>query len=116
MVLAFMIVEVTQSTMVWTLHGSMQMPFPKKYVPKKFHFSLMEFAFLKLNVEFNFFELVQNKSNMLFMFLCVLGKHEDAIHVTCDKIIQVFMKNIVHQMLKDGRAFKKPKGIITYSK
>jgi hypothetical protein len=26
------------------------------------------------------------------------------------------MKNIVHQMLKDGRAFKKPKGIITYSK
>ncbi len=85
------------------------MTFPKKYVLKEFHFSLMEFAFLELNVEFNFFELVQNKSNMLFMFLHVLGKHEDAIHVTCDKIIQVFMKNIVHQMLKDGRGIRKTK-------
>jgi hypothetical protein len=31
MILAFMVVRVTQSTMVWTLHGSKQMPSSKKY-------------------------------------------------------------------------------------
>jgi hypothetical protein len=65
---------------------------------EKFHFNLIEFAFPQLNVESNFFELDQNKSNMSFMFLFVLGKNEDVINVTNHK---VFTKNIIHQMLKD---------------
>jgi hypothetical protein len=69
---------------------------------EEFHFSLMEFTFIQLSIESNFFELVQNKSNMLFMFLLVLGKNEDVVNVTNHKVIQVFTKNIIHQMLKDN--------------
>jgi hypothetical protein len=73
----------------------------KNNIFEEFHFSLMEFAFLQLNIESNFFELVQNKSNISFMFLLALGKNEDVIDVTNHKFIQVFTKNIIHQMLKD---------------
>jgi hypothetical protein len=41
----------------------------------------MDFAFLQLNVKSNLFEIVQNKSNMPFMFLHVLQKNKDVINV-----------------------------------
>jgi hypothetical protein len=75
-------------------------PISRNNILEKFHFNLMEFAFLQLNVESNFFELVQNKSNMSFVFL-LLGKNEDVINIINHKVIQVFTENIIHQMLKD---------------
>jgi hypothetical protein len=57
----------------------------KNNILKEFCFGLMEFIVFQLNVVFNFFELVQNKSNMLCMFLHVLGKNEDVINVTNHK-------------------------------
>jgi hypothetical protein len=56
---------------------------------KEFHFGVMEFTFLQLNVKFNLFELVQNILNMSFMFLHVLDKKKDLIDVTNHEIIQV---------------------------
>jgi hypothetical protein len=60
-------------------------------IPKEFDFGLMEFASLQLNIESNFSELVQNKSNILFMFLHVLGKNEDIINVKNHEVIQIFI-------------------------
>jgi hypothetical protein len=54
----------------------------KDNIPKEFTFGLMEFTFFQLNVKSNFFKLVQNKPNMLFIFLHVLGKKEDVIDIT----------------------------------
>jgi hypothetical protein len=68
----------------------------KDNIFEEFRFGLREFTFFQLNVEFNFFELIQNKSNMLFMFLHLLGKNDDVIDVTNHKIIQVFMENIIY--------------------
>jgi hypothetical protein len=65
----------------------------KDNILEEFCFGLMEFTFFQLNVEFNFFKLVPNKSNMLFMFLHVLGKNEDVIDVTNHKIIQIFIES-----------------------
>jgi hypothetical protein len=64
----------------------------KNNILKEFHFDAMEFAFLQLGVKSNLFELVQNKSNMSFMFLYVLEKNMDVINVTNHEIIQVFLK------------------------
>ncbi len=76
---------------------------------EEFHFSLTKFAFLQLNIESNFFKRVQNKSNMSFTFLLVLGKNEDVIDVTNHEIIQVFIENIIHQMLKDDMGISEAK-------
>jgi hypothetical protein len=76
------------------------MPFLKTIYLKEFHLGVMEFAFLQLGIKSNLFELVQNKSNMSFMFFHVLEKNKDVINVTNHEIIQVFLRNIVHQMLK----------------
>jgi hypothetical protein len=63
-------------------------------------FGLMELTFFQLNVKSNFLKLVQNKPNMLFIFLHVLGKNEDVIDITSHSIVHVSTKNIVHQILK----------------
>jgi hypothetical protein len=57
----------------------------------------------------NFFKLVQNKLNMSSMFFHVLGKNENVIDVTNDEINQVFMGNIIHQMLKNSKCINKAK-------
>jgi hypothetical protein len=38
-------------------------------VAKEFHFGLMKFTFFQLDIKFDFPKLIQNKLNMLFMFL-----------------------------------------------
>ncbi len=78
-------------------------------ISKKIHFNLMKFSFLQFNIESNSFKFVKNKSNILFIFLHVLGKNEDAIDVKNNKVIQVFMENIIHQVLKDYKGISKAK-------
>jgi hypothetical protein len=56
-------------------------------VIKEFHFNLMKFTFIQFGIKFNFLELVQNKSNTLFMLFKVLGANEDVINVTNHEII-----------------------------
>jgi len=56
-------------------------------VTKEFHFSLMKLTFLQFSIKFGFLELVQNKSNMLFMLFKVLGANEDVINVINHEII-----------------------------
>jgi hypothetical protein len=85
------------------------MKMSKNKIFKKFQFNLMEFAFLQFNIQCNSFKLVQNKPNISFIFLLVLGKNEDVIDVTNHKVIQVFMENIIHQMLKDNKDISKAK-------
>ncbi len=46
---------------------------------------------------------------MVFMFFQVLGENEDVINVTNYKIIEIFTKNIIHEMLKDGKCIYKAK-------
>jgi hypothetical protein len=60
-------------------------------IHKEFDFNLMEFASLQLNVGSNFSELVQNKSNMLFMFFYLLRENEDVIDVKNHEVIQRFI-------------------------
>jgi hypothetical protein len=75
---------------------------------KEFHFGVMEFTFLQLSVKSNLFELVQNKLSMSFMFLHVLEKkgcHQCYNH----EIIQIFLKNIIHQVLKVDKGIGKAK-------
>ncbi len=75
----------------------------------KFHFNLMEFAFLQFHIQSNSFKLVLNRLNISFIFLLVLGKNENVIDVKNHKVIQVFMENIVHQMLKGNIGISKAK-------
>jgi hypothetical protein len=93
----------------WDLIKIHENAISKNKIFKKFHFNLMEFAFLQFNIQSNSFKLVQNKPNILFIFLLVLGKNEDVIDVTNHKFIQVFMENIIHQVLKDNMGISKAK-------
>jgi hypothetical protein len=54
---------------------------------KEFHFGLMKLTFLQFGIKSDFLELVQNKSNILFMLFKILGPNEDVINVTNHKII-----------------------------
>jgi hypothetical protein len=46
---------------------------------------------------------------MAFMVFHVLWKIKDVIDVTNHKIAQIFMKNIIHQMLKNNKLISKAK-------
>ncbi len=78
-------------------------------VTQKFHFRLMEFTILQFGVKSNLPKLFQNHMYMAFMVFHVLWKNEDVIDVTVHEIIQVLMKDIIHQMLKNNRRVNKAK-------
>jgi hypothetical protein len=59
----------------------------KNNIIANFHFNLIQFTFLQLNVKSNFFKLIENKLNMSLIFLHVLGKKWDVINVTNHEII-----------------------------
>jgi hypothetical protein len=46
---------------------------------------------------------------IVFMVIHVLQENEDVINITNHKIIQVPIKDIIHQMLKDSRCVSKTK-------
>ncbi len=82
----------------------------KNDVVEKFHFDLMKFTFFQLGIKFDFSKLVQNNLNMSSMLFQVLGENEDVINVIDHEIIQVLMKNIIHEVLKDSKCIRKANG------
>jgi hypothetical protein len=69
----------------------------------------MEFTFFQLRIKFNFLKFLQHKMYIVFMIYHVLWKNENFINVTNHKIIQVFTKHIIHQMLTNNRYIGKAK-------
>jgi hypothetical protein len=56
---------------------------------------------VKVGVKSNLPKFFQNETYMVFMVLHVPWENEDVIDVTEHEIVQIFMKNIVHQMLEN---------------
>ncbi len=78
-------------------------------VAQESHFRLMEFTFLQLGIMSNFLKLLQHKTYMVFMICHVLWENENVINVAHYKIIQVFTKHIIHQVLENNRCVGKAK-------
>ncbi len=82
----------------------------KNNITQEFHFKFMESTFFQFGIKINFSKFFQNNMYMVFMVCHVLWENEDVINVTNHKIIQIFMEDIIHHMLKNNKCINKAKG------
>jgi hypothetical protein len=69
----------------------------------------MEITLLQFGIKSNLLKLLQNQMYMVLMVLHVFWENKDVIDVTNHEIIQIFMKDIINQLLKNIRHVSKAK-------
>jgi hypothetical protein len=82
----------------------------KNNITHEFHLRFMESTFFQFGIKINFSKLFQNNTYMVLMVCHVLKKNEDVIDIIDHKIIQIFIEDIIHHMLKNSMCISKAKG------
>ena len=77
---------------------------------QEFHLSKPKFTFAELDIQLMVHECLENNLQMILMLLLKLGVDQDVVNKDHNKLIQIGMEYLMHDIHECCRCIRQPKG------